>query len=460
MKNHFSTIVRCLAPRAGSVKRLIGVILFFQFAAFPLRAATFSDLYDAGVQALQAGQYAKARDLLARAIELNPDQPGAWLDLAIAARSEGDFAFADDVLQIMESRFGVPAHLAALVDRLKSDLRRSIDRAGHAGNRWGIRSKLSTSVGVDTNANGGLSITELALTFPEGVFVLPISSDLRKRSDQFLTLGYAVTAQRDFGFGTVEPFFRSRLRQNFAVSDFDTQELALGLGWRLPKSQADAPEHLILSSTRLSLASQTIRLGNRSLLDSHQVTAEHQWAGSKCAPAVGTSVDDRHFPVQITLDSRLWSISSKLTCDVAYRGLPGRLQGQVRLGSERARQTFDALNGQGRVGGDTRHSELSILYIQKLPAIAWGGRFEAEAVYTRARDSDGYSVLLENNDRRYIHRSVVSLAYSLPLGPFFMAPRVEETEVSVMWQAFRQRSNLEIFRTDGQQIALGLTAYW
>ena len=460
MKNLYWQIARYLARHAGFGKRLFAAVFPTFILLSPLQAAPLEELYREGLQALSAGQPSRARELFARVIELDSSQPGPWLDFAIAARAEGDLGLADDVLQMLLSRFVIPQHLVPVVERLRAEIDQAMTVArASLDQRWRLRTRLSTAVGSDSNANGGLTINSLALTFPEGSFLFPINPSLKRRADEFFVFNFLFSAQRYWEGGLIEPFLRARTRENFSVRDFNTSEVAAGLIWTIPGESAGAAQG-VASFSRVSLTQQNIRLGGRGLLDSTQISAEHQWSGRTCGPAVGLQLDDRSFLAQRNLDSRVFWGLGRWVCESSGGRHSRRLQVQGRVGHERAKEPLDYLSGSGRTGGNTDHIEVGFLYLQAVPSWLGSGRLEAEAVFAQARDSDGYSMLLENNERRSINRSSIGVAYSRPISADSRAFLGLGGELNVLWQAFEQRSNLEIFRTQGRQVSIGATFFW
>jgi hypothetical protein len=451
--------VRC----AGCVSQLIFLVAA---SLTPLGSVSAASFYEQGLQALDARQFTRARELLALAVQENPDHAGAWLDLALAAFGEGDAALADEILRTLTARFGTPQALAPIMAQLRHEIDARLAPVGLQPDGWQPRLRVQLAGGVDSNANAGLAASDIALTLPQGSIVLPLNPTLRERSDTFLTGLFALSARRNMPVGVIEPEIQVRARRNQSVTEFNTREVNLGLSWVVPLGEPALGEArpAIARQMRFQGLSQNLWLGGQALLRSLQVGAEHQWAGRVCGPAAGASLDDRHFPDRDNLDSRLAWASLRLNCLFGLEDPHGRMSrasAYLRNGQEAARTAPSAVQpGVGRTGGDTRHVEAGLAYSRLFPQGWLAGRLDAELVWARAKDSEGYSVLLQNNARREMNRGTLNLAYSIPLKvlhPQFMR---DPGELSLSWQAFRQDSNLQLFRANGQQITVGVIFGW
>lgn len=423
--------------------------------------------------ALEARDFARARELLAQAVEQNPSFAGAWLDLALAAYGEGDAAFADEILRALVERFGMPDGLRPLITQLRQEIDARLAPVAMDMSAWRHRFRLQVLAGYDSNANAGLAASDIALTLPQGQIVLPLNPTLQERSDTFVSTLFGLSSRRELDFGAIEPEVQIRGRRNQSVTEFNTRELNLGLGLVIPLGAPPAEPDANRGSNgsnatsrqlRLQTLSQNLWLGGQALLRSLQVGAEHQWSGRTCGPAAGVSLDDRHFPDRDNLDSRLAWAGVRLHCLFGMHDPGGRLMrlgAHLRTGREAARTPPSATAvGLGRTGGDTRHLEGGLVVSRLMPGAWVPGRLDAEWLWARAHDTEGYSVLLENNARREMSRNTLGVAYNIrlkALHPMFMR---DPGELSIGWQAFWQDSNLQLFRAKGQQLTVGVTLGW
>ena len=207
---------------------------------------------------------------------------------------------------------------------------------------------------------------------------------------------------------------------------------------------------------RIGVTTQQLQLGGSTLLQSVAFSALHAWKDLPCSPRAGVEFDIRHFPVAPNLDSRLAWVSGAATCDSPWAGAGGRLNFQWRAGWEAARDAFDS--DQGRPGDNTRHLELSLSHRWSWPGFNGTHRLEAQAQWASAADTQGYSPLLSDNAPRRSSRVTAGLAYTVPLRP---AGSDEDAWLATLAvQAFRQRSNLEVFRVKGEVIQLSVQRSW
>ncbi len=410
--------------------------------------------YSQGLRALEELRYAEARVALGKAVEIDPSFAGAWLDLAIAAHSEGDTVQAEEFLTILEARFALPPAISARVHNLRQRIH-ALRNAPTAGWRW--RGVFQGGAGFDSNANAGLSLADLTLTLPGGNVVLPLGTAQLPRSDRYVLASTSIDGSRRYGAGHLEATGSVKSRVNASLHAFDTVEIQAGGGYASnAPAFGGAWSFLLPGPWRAGFSAQQLRLGGAALLDSLGVTAVHSWSSAPCGPLAGVEFDWRHFPIARNLDSRLFWLSANATCDTPWLGSGGRLSVQGRAGREMARGEF--LSNQGRPGGDTRHLELTALH-----RWSWAGRYgthkvEAQAQWASANDTEGYSPLLADNARRRLIRSAGALAYTAPLQPGGLDGLGWTATLAL--QVFRQRSNLEVFRLQGTVVQMTLQNAW
>jgi hypothetical protein len=437
----------------GLIKSLLLAAGVSACAACWSQTAEAQNWYSQGVQALNEKRFADARAALLQAVAADPTFAGAWLDLAIAAHAEGDAVQAEEFLTILEARFTLPAPIASGVANLRRRIQAQREAAS-AGWRW--RHAFQGGGGYDTNANGGLSLADLTLTFPGGNIVLPLTGAQRPQADRYVLASLAADGWRSLGSGQLEIAGSAKSRVNANLREFDTVELQAGMGYSSPQPAFSGPLASILPGPwRVGAVAQQLRLGGNSLLESVALSAIHAWSQSPCRPQGGVELDLRHFPVASNLDSGLLWLSAQGSCPSPLPGPGARFSAQIRAGWELARS--DSGSDRGRPGGDTHHLEVTASH-----QWSWAGRngthrLEAQAQWARARDTEGYSPLLAENARRSLTRASGALAYTVPL----RAGREEDAWLgSVIFQAFRQRSNLEVFRLKGQALQFTLKKSW
>ncbi|MFA7667169.1 MAG: tetratricopeptide repeat protein [Burkholderiaceae bacterium] len=427
--------------------------------------------YHQGTEALEAGHVEAARRHFAEAVALDPEFPGAWLDLAVATARAGDAAQAEEFLDILEARFALPGPIAETVAALRARLsaRLAAEQAARAARLaraeagWQWQHSVQAGGGYDSNANAGLSLGSLTLTLPGGHVVLPLDQAYLPRADAYTLFAAGTAGLRPAGNGLLGLNASLRWRRNMAERDFDAVELRAGLSYTSesplfgPGPDADGEAApglggLLPGPWRASATVQQVRLGGAALQNSAAVAIEHVWPQAACRPLGSAELDFRVHPVARNLDAfYLW-------LGVAWRcpGLPipqaHQLQAQLRVG-----QAFARHGGEnGRPGGNSRHVELALLHEWRWPRETGGEhRLSARAQWERVRDTGGYSPLLADNAVRQVTRSAAGLSWSLPV------PELGEPWQAVFdLQRFRQRSNLEVFDLSGHLLQLTLQRNW
>ncbi len=436
---------------SGLLPVLAGVLAWSQACAQTPEAQGW---YAQGVQALGELRYADARMAFTRAVEADPSFAGAWLDLAIAAHGEGDTVQAEEFLTILESRFKVPPPLALGVRNLRQAIQGQ--RVAGAGGGWRLRAVLQGGGGYDTNVNTGLSRSDLTLTLPAGSVLLPLNPSLRPQPDSYALASLATEAIYDRGLGQLELSASAKSRVNSSLREFDTLEVLMGAGYSSREPAFGGALGLLPGPWRVGITTQQLRLGGKALLNGIAVNALHAWTEVPCSPRAGAEIDIRHFPLAPNLDSRLAWLSGAAACDVPWTGSGGRINVQFRAGLEVARGGFTS--ERGRPGDNTRHLELTMAHRWSWPGFNGTHRLEAQTQWARASDTQGYSPLLSDNAARRSSRVTAGLAYSVPLQP---AGADEDSWLATLAvQAYRQRSNLEVFRVKGEVIQFTIQRNW
>ncbi|HEY0879048.1 MAG TPA: tetratricopeptide repeat protein [Zeimonas sp.] len=411
--------------------------------------------YRAGVAALDAHRYDEAREALLDAVAIDPGFAGAWLDLALATAGAGDLAQAEEFLDILEARFTLPAPLAEAVAGLRLRLGSALATPEQIP-AWRWNASAQAGVGYDTNANAGVALDSLTLTLPGGLLQLPLARSLQPRGDGYALAGVAVAGWRPLGADRLDVGFSARGRRNFEEGDFDTLDLRARAAWTVgPWLDEESVGRRGDGPWRFSAALQHVRLGGETLANSIDFAADRVWPALPCRPSAGAEVDFRTYPVARTLDASVLWLGATARCP----GLQGA-QDRSSLGLEARVGHAFARHGEGsglaRPGGDTRHLEIGASHEWYWSAPHGLRTLQAQVVWERAADTDGYSPLLRDNRRRNVTRSVAGIGYSIPLAP--IAGNPVELLFGVQW--YRQRSNLELFRLSGEIYQLSLRARW
>lgn len=369
--------------------------------------------------AMRARDYAQASLALERLVLQQPENAGAWLDLAIASVELGDLGTARRALDRLE-RFVEPPPLirkviAALRWRilLYEPLRRS---------SW----RLDVRAGRDSNANGGLSRDLIPLTLGADAVDLPVDPDSRAHSDNLLKLDLDWMGSYPAGGGKWDWHVGLVSKRYVELHDYDTEELRLGLA-RVEPWQAGA--------LTVGADWRYFGLGGARLLTGSTLRAAYDFtpAGTACQVQFGLSVEWRRYARYERYDSDLNWLETGGRCPFAG----GELAGQLRLGVDRA--------AGGRPGGDSRRAEITLAWQRSLGEKSM---LRIETDYAGVVDADGYSPLLEDNTARRTRWLSLRAEYSWPLAGRWRG--------MVSAEVARQRSNLPIFDMDQEILLAGV----
>lgn len=445
--------MRCAGFVEGARRLFIGLLTGAAAAAAAgAMAQDVQQLYAQGVQALQAGRPVEAREAFARVIAQDPSFAGAWLDLAVATHALGDTVQAEEFLAIVERRFApLPEAVSQGVAALRARIAASQPTAS-----WRWRHALQVGMGRDSNANSGLSLRDINLTLPGGSILLPLDPGFRPRADSHFLTQFSTEGQHRLGQGELEVSASLRLRSNNQETAFDTSELQAGVAYTSAQPLLDGGLPFLPGPWRVGMQWQTSRLGEATVLQTTALSAHHVWTQRACSPQAGVQLEVRQFPVAGPLDSQVFWLDGQINCASALGYGADRLRLQVRLGNETAKKPSS--EAMGRPGGNTRFQEWTLTHDW-----VWAGRngrhrLEVLAQWIQGRDTEGYSPVLDDGARRLVRRTTAGLAYVMPLS----LPGSEAGNWMAAWslQAYRQGSNLGIFRIQGELLQVMLRRAW
>jgi hypothetical protein len=183
-------------------------------AAVPAR----QDSYLAAISSLSESREEEASSALTRMIEQEPQNAGAWLDLALIQCELGRADEAERLFSMIESQFAPPPGIREVIANRRA--------SGCKG--WQARSQLGISLtrGSDNNVNQGASNPSFSIGSGETRTELTLQPEYLPLGDQFtqLSIDYARNLNRR---GTVG-FAQLRVRQNDTLSQYNTSSLRGG----------------------------------------------------------------------------------------------------------------------------------------------------------------------------------------------------------------------------------------
>jgi len=394
--------------------------------AAPLAASNDPDtLYLLGSVAQEAGDYEVAGAAYERAVMIQPDFAGAWLDLAVVTRMNGDDATAQSLFDYVITEFSPPAPLLARIAVLR---RQTIAPAlvAVAPASLGWHGELRTQVGHDSNANNGITLTSLPLVAGAGIIVdIPIADEERARGDtayqssMLLRYGHAFN---DRGDRRGEFLLAVNQRSNHDLKDYNTRDVLVG------GSLIQDTEYGSISQ-RFTV--QQIRLGGRDLLYGARAALGWERQYGACRIGAGAELEQRHYASVSNLDARIVWLQGGGGCLTRIGNTPVQAAMLLRHGHDTA--------VHDRAGGDARRYELTTVLAAELrPRVILEGLFAV----AQTHDSSLYSSILADNAVRRSTRTQARLQLQFPL--------VGPVDGFVSVERLQQRSNIGLFDQSGR----------
>lgn len=386
--------------------------------------------YLLGVAALSAGDYAAAVHALERAVLVQPNFAGAWLDLAIAHYRLGELETADALLRHVEDNFDPSPAMRVDISAVREKF--TVARVTRIVRGW--QSEVGLHVGRTNNANYGLSVTSLQLTLDGLPATLLLDPGYRPRSDHFSelranfsrTFQHSATARSD-----VYGLLRHRKYDN--EGDLDQTDALIGGVWRTPlnlSGYSNATRYFGATLRHLSFDERGMTIGTLST----GLRVPH----GQCTAIGRVDYEHRIFTGTDELDAAIPWLGAGAECS---RG-EWQYGGQQRIGWDRALGK--------RPGGDMLRAE-TIVYgrWQATPSLQFGG----SVVYAYSRDRQAYSPILEDGARRHVHRFAQKLEALWVPGANPKSPWAIVIEI----ENIADRSNIGLSSVSVTQVSVGLS---
>jgi tetratricopeptide (TPR) repeat protein len=401
-------------------------------AASPLAASNDPDtLYLLGSVAQEAGDYELAGAAYERAVMIQPDFAGAWLDLAVVTRANGDDATAQALFDYVVQEFSPPAPLMARIAVLRRQtIAPALAAVTPASGGW--HGELRAQYGHDSNANNGIALTSLPLVAGAGIVVdIPIAEEERARDDTamqasaLLRYGHAFN---DRGDRRGEVLVALTQRGNHDLNDYDTRDLLVG---------GSLIQDTAVGSISQRVAVQQIRLGGQDLLYAGRAGLGWERQYGACRIGVGGELEQRHYSSLSNLDARIVWLQGGGGCLARIGSTPVQAAVLLRHGQDSA--------VHDRAGGDARRYEMTTVLAAELrPRVVLEGLF----ALSQTHDSNLYSAILADNAVRRTTRTQARLQLQFPLlGP---------VDGFVSIERLKQSSNIALFEQSGRTIWAGI----
>ncbi|MEA5098358.1 MAG: tetratricopeptide repeat protein [Burkholderiaceae bacterium] len=380
-----------------------------------------------GQMALQMGRYPMAAAAFERVVLMQPDNAGAWLDLAIATAESGNLAAAFSYFEHVETEFAPPPEMRALILAYRQHYQRRDQARAQPKSGWDIRGQAGG--GWDTNANSGLLDSIIPLTVSGQRVPLTLDPSYLPRGDWFAKVGLNAKNERPTEYGQLVLLMGAQQRSYQNEHAFSTLDLNFSAGLIRPTVLGDLGTWLHL---------EHLSLGGSPLMKSMRAAVQIERPYAGCRIGYGIEAEARRYQgSSATLDGNLLWLQAGLACN-------GKLHYQSVQSSVIARVGLDDPQGS-RAGGRSRHGEIVAMF-----ALPLAHRVTAEfsAALARVRDADGYSPLLDNNDVRTVTRRNLQFAVSHPISA--------STDLQWVIEDSRISSNLELFQQSGRRYSVGL----
>lgn len=404
-----------------------------------------------GAVLVSIGRAADAVEPLERALLIDPDLPGAILDLAQALGMQGDQASASALLSQLRQRSDLPTSIRDAIDRREQVIaERSAAARGDAQAGWQSRWQLSGLVGVDSNLNNAPASTEVTLTIPgQGNVTLPLDPGAAPRKGVAITTTASWQGIKAQGESVWVLQGELRARQT-KESDTGYQQADISASWLQAPS---APRQWVARTS-----ASVLRFGGTTLLQAYRSSVQHQWeafnfpwisqvlrtAGS-CRPSVAAELEYRSYPSTQVLNGVYRGAAGGLICRADVESAPaGSVSMPASTFSVQLRQGSDRPVDDARAGGTYRRSEMRAQWEgEVLPKAKLGLQWSS----TMQKDSEPYSILLGNVPRKIFRNAIqVDATWSLNYGYSLIGTA----------EAGRQHSNLPVFESRQRSLYLGI----
>ncbi|KRB85141.1 tetratricopeptide repeat protein [Noviherbaspirillum sp. Root189] len=378
-----------------------------------------------GIISLKLADYATAVTAFERVVLMQPENAGAWLDLAISSAEAGSLTSANGYFDYVESQFSPPPVVNMVIARYRARM-----AARSNVSLWQF--SMDAMVGVDTNANSGLQNTEIPVTIRgerQELLrqVLPLDPTFEARSDRYVQAGVGARYREPLGDNLLDVSMGLRTRDYVHESSFSTVSANLSAGLYRPTRLGDAS---------VLMHFEHLWLGGSPLLRNVRAVAQIEHPVESCRIGFSAENEWRRYTELTNFDANILWGQAGVACDWKLADIPVQT---IVLG----RTGHDHPTGD-RAGGVTRHNEL---IAQVAMPIAWGARAEFSTTFAKAVDSEGYSPVLEDNAARRLDRRNMRLTVTVPLNT--------ASDVLFLAEDNRFKSNLALFRQSGKSLSVG-----
>lgn len=395
-------------------------------------------VYEQALQSLARGELAQAEQQLLQTIQTHPEWAGAWLDLALLALRQSQYAQAEELVLIIEEKFkplppGIQQALTALRHQLALHLQSPADAPQFKPSQPAASSyALALTTGYDSNANAGLHQNDITLTLPTGEAILAVDSASRAQGAAYTRLAWVHQSKHDLWGGGLIWQWQVQARQNWGMSAYDSFELV---------PQATLVQRRLPGD--ISLAWQAVWLHGQQVYQTPVLRWQHQtpWAG--CELQNGLQAEQRQYSLMPHMNSKWLGYKVGLQCPQANTTRKIYLQKAL----EKAASTT-------RPGGDTQHLGWGLQQEWRNIGPQNQHNLQLKIDSLQSQDTTTYSSLLDNGQPRRLQRIDWQLLASAPVRNY-----PQWRWVVAMMQK-RQKSNISIFKMKNNELEIGIIRDW
>jgi tetratricopeptide (TPR) repeat protein len=374
-----------------------------------------------GVLYLKNKNYPQAASAFERVVLLQSDNAGAWLDLAISHSEAGNFDAAISYFDYIQASLSPPPKVQTLINSYQQ----RIKRAKRLLAPWQHSAEMT--IGYDTNANSGLLNNQIRVTYQGTEIDLELDKNYQPRADGYKQLIINTRYQGNWSGKKVDFYLGAQQRTFFKEHQYSFIDLNSNVSLQKTTSYGDVG---------ITAGAQQFILANKALLNNYTVAFNLERNLGQCRMNSAIETEARRYKHAISLNGNALWLQLANTCVFSNLVMPIQTNIVLRKGTDRP-EGF-------RAGGKTNRTEL----MARLSANVYKQvRLDFSVNLAKAKDSEGYSVLLDNNAIRETLRRNMRLQFNMPL--------FEDDMVTLGIEKNGIQSNLSLFRQKGQVINIG-----
>lgn len=379
--------------------------------------------YLLGVASLQTAHYSQARSALERTILLEPDNAGAYLDLAIVEVELRNYATAERLLSALEHKFTPPKAIQEVIRLYRTRIQQALTP------HQIISGSLFASSGHSSNVNNGTDKSLINLDLGNGSVALPVSDSSKSSPDSYLeagaTLNYGI-AQGNWRYQLVSALQKRDYQQ---LSEFNTTNLLIGANTRTERKNSQLEAGIYYSVVWLDQedyqSSTTVNFNYSHQLKSNlRLSSQLRLSQARYIQTPDNDLNQTEITLAASYPFSLLNTSNLI--QASLRGAQG-----------------DSINN--RAGGNQQRYRFNIAWINQPSTVHL---IRLNSFITRDEDSQPYNKSLFGPVIRETDKIGIDLSYS-----YFFNPSLSATVAAGHSQ---NSSTIDLFTTNSTEFSLKL----